>query len=157
MRKRDFRPAAGESSQRTPGVPTLDDFDRDRRAFLARLGAALGLGALAAACGGRAVNETDGGREIQYPGFDGGPSGAAPAPDAEIEKPPVPGDAGPPDPDWEVMGDVPAPDARVDNAPDWGIAGGMPAPDARVDPDGMLSPGVAPAMDARVDAEECPN
>jgi len=162
MRKRDFRPTAAQGNERTPAIPTLDDFDRDRRSFLARLGAVIGLGALAsaaAACGGRAVDETDAGRNQQ--GFDGGPSGAAPAPDAEIEKkPPLPAtDAGrpPTDPDWGLMGDVQQPDARVDSAPDWGIAGGMPAPDARLDPDGMVSPGFAPAMDARVDGTECPN
>lgn len=174
MAKRDFRPQAG-AGRRPPELPTLETFDGDRRAFLARLGAALGLGAVASAlagCGERTVHTGDGGVDPPHPEIAGG----APLPPTELDARAAQ-DAGPPMPDEGPEGGVaPAPDARVDPEPDWGGPAGVPPqPDAAVDPDwGLMgdveqpdarvdpSPdwgvgGVAPAPDAMVDGGECPN
>lgn len=123
--KRAFRPSSPPPS---PRYPLLDEFDGNRRAFLAKLGAALvGAGALAAgiaACGDRAVGD----EAEDEPGFPD--MGGAPAMDGRIDQAPVPR--------YPDMGAAPMPDTRVDQAPlphhpDMGT---MPAPDALADPPG---------------------
>jgi hypothetical protein len=130
MSKRQFRKAPqGE----TPSYPTLDRFDGSRRAFLARLGAAVVGAVTLSACGGRAVNEQpDAGVDVEppYPG-------TAPVMDSRVDTAPI-------EPDGEVwMGEAPMPDARADI----------------VEPPDPPYPGFAPVMDARVDGEggSCPN
>ena len=149
MAKRDFRPTAGKTP--APTIPTLEAFDGNRRAFLARLGAALGIGALGSAlsaCGDRRVNTGDGSVTPEPPA-----PGGMMMPPSELDAQ-QPMDAGAPDQDWPMGGDPPAPDARADVEPDWGLQGKNAEPDARVDqgPDWGMD-GDAPAPDARVDSD----
>jgi hypothetical protein len=149
MSKRQFRTTAPAS--RSVSYPTLDEFDRSsRRSFLARLaGAALGAGAMAAlaACDSRAVGLSDskaapdGGPDPDF----GGPSGAAPSPDAKVDqrkKIDLP---------QTTMGEAPAPDAQIDKTDLETTMGKQRAPDARIDePDGQIAGG-APMPPAGLD------
>lgn len=156
MSKRQFRSQVAQPSHRDdPDYPTLESFDAQRqraerfdgsrRSFLTRLGLAfLGAGTVAAGlagCGDRVV----GGQPDQGVG----PSGAAPAPDAQIDLPALPR------PDGELAGAAPMPDARVDPQEDMGpIAGGAPMPPSKLDagpPDQYATAGEPPMPDARVD------
>ncbi len=126
MSKRGFRSqvaaprqADNPHSPADPKYPTLEGFDKSRRAFLSKLGlAVLGAGTLAAglsACGGERVVSSK-------PDLGMGPAGVAPMPDATIDsrrsKP--------------VDGEPPMPDARVESDLG-GIGGSAPMPDAQVD------------------------
>lgn len=144
MTKRLFRKSTQPKRTDSPTYPT---FDSGRRQFLARLGAVVvGVGAgasLLSACGdGRAI-----GSEPDL----GGPAGAAPLPDAEIDRPPD---------GMETGGVARVPDAEIDRPPDGMEIGGVaPPPDAAIDkpePDLIAAPGYAPVMDAAVDGK-CPN
>jgi hypothetical protein len=145
MPKRGFRNKVSPKKEQAE-YPTGDNFDTNRRSFLAQLGLAV-LGGSLAACGSRVVN--------QHP--DVGPSpGVAPAPDARADKTPPPqGEAPMPDAraDLPVLegGAAPMPDARYPT-PDGFIGGGPMMPDARINkPDGIANMGDAPMPDARVD------
>lgn len=146
MSKRQFRSRDQACDPRpAPDYPTSDGFESGRRAFLVKLGGVLlGAGALAA-CGNRPVQATP---EPDY----GGPSGAAPMPDAGIDGQPAPDLYNGP------SGVAPAPDAFIDKN-DMGIAGGQPAPDAEIDKHDLeVSPGFAPNMDSAIDdSGSCPN
>lgn len=139
MTKRTFRsPSATEPV--TPSYPTLEQFDHRRREFLGRLaalGALLGAGALAAACGSRSVGVAPDQGTVPPRKADGGAvgpdgpvnQGRAPAPDARLDRTP-------PGPDANVIeGDVAGPDARID-LPDqgWRLGGEAPEMDAAIDP-----------------------
>lgn len=161
MSKRLFRRKA-PLKQSQPLYPTLDDFDRGRRRFLALLGAGA-LGTALSRCSNRAVTleESDG-------GVDGNPllpDGSLSRPDLEHTPqgryPPTPTqlDSGVPDqePDWEIDGNVMPPDASIDQQVklDWGLSGYAPAPDAKIDePDLEFTMGEAPAMGAPIDRIE---
>jgi len=138
MAKRTFRRSPPPSGA---DYPTLDEFDRSRRRFLLGLGGLLGAGALAA-CGNRAVHASpDGGSaaDTLTPGPDGPVNmGGALPPPAQLDQGPD---------TWEIDGEPPMPDARVDQPiaypgeapqPDaqvdtWGVSGGAPQPPAKAD------------------------
>ncbi len=150
MSKRTFR-TNKQPATTNPTYPTFDEFalhrgaseareqgdvERGRRDFLSRLGllgaVVLGAGALMA-CGDRPVNvEPD----------QGGPSGAAPLPDAgidqKVQEPDFATAGVARQPDWRIL----KPDAEI-------LAGGKSGPDARIEePDLSTSQGFAPQPDA---------
>jgi hypothetical protein len=171
MSKRLFRGNV-PVQQSQPQYPTLDDFDRSRRAFLTRLGGVLlgagALGPVLSGCSDRAITLEE--NEAGLPrGSDAGvdsspllPDGSLPHPDMEDHlagdpmPPPSRLDARAPDqgPEWQLEGDVAPPDATIDQQVklDWGLSGGAPAPDAKMDePDLEFTMGEAPAMGAPID------
>jgi len=147
--------------------PTEEEFQGNRRDFLARFGATvLGAGGLAAslaACGGdRAVGakkpEPDAGhmmgvapppdaradrKVLKKDGY-GGPAGAMPSPDAKVDKK-----------EMGMLGDAPAPDAKIEKKDHGASPGFAPPPDAKIDKKkdfGMA--GGAPAPDAAGDEKK---
>jgi hypothetical protein len=139
MSKRSFRDTPAPKTEK-PSYPTLKDFDQSRRTALLRLGGAIGAALFGAAalagCGERKIGGSapDAGRNPPPPS-DGGQSvesigtqGVAPLYDARIDEKP------PQEPDARILaGDVPGPDARIEE-PDMGnMAGGAPLPPAQID------------------------
>mgnify|MGYP001580223037 CR=1 FL=1 len=155
MSKRGFRAKVSPDTAEISTVPTLEGFDAGRRRFLSRLGVALlGAGTVAAGisgCGDRIVNT--------QPDQGVPPPGAAPMPDAKVDKlqqlPDVGLSGAAPMPDARIKrdghiidGEPPMPDARIEQ--DHMLSGAAPVPDAAVDM-GYGPPGEAPMPDARVD------
>lgn len=149
MKKRALRRLAPQTKPK-PAYPTLEAFDADRRAFLARLGGLLGgaaLVGLASACGGRPVGAADDPLPPRDP--DMTTMGGV----ADTMSPPGDPDLG--------MGGV-APDMATPLDASLGVADAMPprldggAADARPDLGGPA--GAPPAPDAEVDdGGSCPN